>query len=133
MSESQHDIVADPTRLIAVVGATDTPGKYGGIIYRDLRRRGHRVVAVNPNRQTVAGDPCYPNLTSVPEQPAIVNLVIPPTAGREVVDEWIDLGGTAVWFQPGSYDRELVDRAKANGLDVIDGDCIMVVSRRLAS
>ncbi|MEX2279186.1 MAG: CoA-binding protein [Acidimicrobiia bacterium] len=133
MSESQHDLLADSKRLIAVVGATDTPGKYGGIIYRDLRGRGHRVVAVNPNRPTVAGDPCFPDLTSLPERPDIVNLVIPPTAGRKVVDEWIGLGGTTVWFQPGSYDRQLVDHARSNGLDVIDGDCIMVVSRRLAS
>lgn len=133
MSESQHDLLTDPTRLIAIVGATDTPGKYGGIIYRDLRGRGHRVVAVNPNRQTVSGDPSFPDLTSLPEQPDIVNLVIPPTAGRKVVDEWIELGGETVWFQPGSYDRQLVDHAEAGGLDAIDGDCIMVVSRRVAS
>lgn len=133
MSSNQHDVLSDPDRLIAVVGATDTPGKYGGIIYRDLRGRGHRVVAVNPNRSTVAGDPSYPNLASLPERPDIVNLVIPPADARTVVSEWIDLGGEAVWFQPGSYDRPVIDHAESNGLDVIDGDCIMVVSRRLAS
>ena len=45
---------------IAVVGATDSPGKYGGIIYRDLKRLGYRVLAVNPNRAQVDGDRCYP-------------------------------------------------------------------------
>lgn len=132
MRVNQHDILSDPERVIAVVGATDTPGKYGGIIYRDLRSRGHRVVAVNPNRPTVAGDTSYPNLASLPQRPDIVNLVIPPTDARNVVDEWIGLGGETVWFQPGSYDRPLVEHAESNGLDVIDGDCIMVVSRRLA-
>jgi uncharacterized protein len=129
----QHGALSDPSRLVAVVGATDSPGKYGGIIYRDLRGRGHRVVAVNPRRTTVAGDPCYPNLGSLPETPAIVNMVVPPESGSKVVDEWIELGGTSIWFQPGAYDLGLVERARAAGMDVVQGDCIMVVSRRLAS
>ena len=129
----QYDLLADRTRLIAVVGATDSPGKYGGIIYRDLRGRGHRVVAVNPRRSQVAGDPSYPDLTSLPERPEIVNLVVPPTAGRSVVAEWARLGGASVWFQPGASDAELVTLAREAGMEVIDGDCIMVVSRRLAS
>jgi predicted CoA-binding protein len=133
MAVDQHELLTNPTTLIAVVGATDAPGKYGGIIYRDLRSRGHRVVAVNPNRTTVAGDPSYPDLASLPERPHIVNLVVPARIGRKVIDEWSSLGGESVWFQPGSYDNALVAKARGAGLDVIDGDCVMVVSRRLAS
>ncbi|MDX1447476.1 MAG: CoA-binding protein [Acidimicrobiia bacterium] len=129
----QHDLLADRDRLIAVVGATDTPGKYGGIIYRDLRSRGHRVVAVNPNHTEVAGDPCHPNLTSLPERPDIVNMVIPPQAGRDVVEEWAELGGESIWFQPGAYDRDLVEQAEAAGMNVVAGDCVMVVSRMRAA
>lgn len=126
---SQYELLGDPERLVAIVGATDSPGKYGGVIYRDLRGRGHRVVAVNPNRATVAGDPCYPNLGSLPEQPAIVNLVVPPDTGRPVVEEWKALGGTSIWFQPGAFDSGLVEQAREAGMDVVQGDCIMVVSR----
>lgn len=129
----QHDLLADLDRLIAVVGATDSPGKYGGIIYRDLRSRGHRVVAVNPRHEQVAGDPCFPNLASLPERPDIVNLVIPPRAGREVVAEWDRLDGDGIWFQPGAYDRELKEQARAAGMEVVAGDCIMVVSRTRAA
>jgi uncharacterized protein len=132
MGESQFDALSDPSTVVAVVGATDSPGKYGGIIYRDLRGRGHRVVAVNPNRDSVAGDPAYPSLGVLPERPGIVNLVVPPRVGTKVVDEWVSLGGESVWFQPGAYDRALIQRAVDAGLDAIEGDCIMVVSRRLA-
>jgi uncharacterized protein len=133
MTDPQYAALADRTALIAVVGATDSPGKYGGIIYRDLRSRGHRVVAVNPNRETVAGDPSHPDLGSLPELPDIVNVVVPPSRAVGVVDDWADLGGTSIWFQPGSYDREVLARAQQSGMSVVDGDCIMVVSRRLAS
>lgn len=128
---TQFELLSDPDTLIAVVGATDTPGKYGGVIYRDLRGRGHRVAAVNPNRTTVAGDPSVPDLRSLPERPDIVNLVVPPSVGSTVIEEWADLGGTSVWFQPGSYDNQVVAQAKAAGMDVVEGDCIMVLSRRI--
>src|SRR5690606_24308631 len=98
-----------------------------------LRGRGHRVVAVNPNRSTVAADPCFPDLASLPERPDIVNLVVPAAIGSGVVDDWVALGGRSVWFQPGSYDDPLLDKARAAGLDVVAGDCIMVLSRRVAS
>ncbi|MEX2423159.1 MAG: CoA-binding protein, partial [Acidimicrobiia bacterium] len=110
---TQFELLSDPDTLIAVVGATDTPGKYGGIIYRDLRGRNHRVVAVNPNRTTVAGDPSVPDLSSLPQRPDIVNLVVPPSVGTTVIDEWAGLGGTSVWFQPGSYDDGVVEQAEA--------------------
>ena len=127
---TQFERLSDPDTLIAIVGATDTPGKYGGIIYRDLRGRGHRVAAVNPNRTTVAGDPSVPDLGSLPERPDIVNLVVPPSIGSTVIDEWAELGGTSVWFQPGSYDERVVAQAKKAGRDVVEGDCILVLSRR---
>jgi predicted CoA-binding protein len=38
-----------------------------------------------------------------------------------------------MWFQPGSSDPDLVERARSHEMDVVDGDCIMVTSRRLAS
>lgn len=127
---TQSDLLSETRTRIAVVGATDSPGKFGGIIYRFLRDRGYDVVAVNPNRSTVAGDAVFPNLTAIPEPVDIVNLVIPATEGKGVVDEVSKLGWPSIWFQPGAYDQSLVDRAAGEGLDVVAGDCIMVEARR---
>ena len=33
-------LLGEPGASVAVIGATDHPTKYGGIIYRDLKRRG---------------------------------------------------------------------------------------------
>ena len=120
-------------RIIAVVGATDAPGKYGGIIYRDLKGRGHKVVAVNPKRETVAGDPAYPDLQALPDRPDIVNVVVPPWEGGRVLDDAIALGQPSIWFQPGADHPELVERATTAGLDVVAGPCIMVLSRQVAA
>lgn len=122
-------LLSRPDTTIAVVGATDSPGKYGGIIYRDLKRRGFRVFAVNPNRDTVDGDPSYPSLSDLPEDPTIIDLVVPPWEAASVVEEADRLGHTKIWFQPGSETPDLVDAADRRGLEVQADACIMVRAR----
>ncbi len=129
----QFDALADRTTLVAIVGATDTPGKYGGIIYRDLKRRGHRVVAINSHRDTVDGDAAYPNLAALPERAGLINVVVGPWDGRKVLDEAIALGYDSIWFQPGADHPDLTQRAGEAGLDVVAGPCIMVMSRNRAA
>ncbi len=112
--------------VIAVVGATDSPGKYGGRIYRDLKSKGFTVRAVNPNRETVDGDPAYPTLAAVPGTIDIVDVVVPPGVGADIVPQTAVLGLRHIWFQPGAESRELILTAEAANLDVIHHDCIMV-------
>jgi uncharacterized protein len=111
---------------IAVVGATDSPGKYGGIIYRDLKRKGYRVVPVNPKRDTVDGDRCYPSVADLPDPPTIVNLVVPPPVTLDVLRRCLDLGLMRVWVQPGAADAEVRRFVEDNGFTALVGACIMV-------
>lgn len=117
--------------VIAVVGATDTPWKYGGKIYCDLKVKGFEVRAVNPNRGSVDGDPTYPDLASVPGRIDIVDLVVPPEVGERIVADAAELGLTHIWFQPGAESPEVIERAETAGLDVIHHQCIMVRAGRV--
>jgi predicted CoA-binding protein len=118
---------ADP--LIAIVGATDAPGKYGGIIYRDLKRKGFRVVGVNPGRSTVDGDPAYRSIRDLPEAPDIVNIVVPPRRTLAVLDEVFELTDPVVWIQPGAADDEVRKRVSDLGIPALIDACIMVATR----
>jgi predicted CoA-binding protein len=118
--------LADAGAVIAVVGASDHEWKYGSIIYRDMKARGYRVLAVNPNRQTVDGDPCYPNLASLPSEPAIVDMVVPPWEGKRVAEEAHRLGYRRIWLQPGSESPGLIEYLEESGFKYLAGACIMV-------
>jgi predicted CoA-binding protein len=124
-------LLASKTITVAVVGATDSPHKYGGIIYRDLKALGYRVRAVNPNRSTVDGDECYPNLASLPERPDIIDLVVPARIGLEVAQEAVSLGYENLWLQPGAEGPELVAFLDENQVPYLSDSCIMVASRRV--
>jgi predicted CoA-binding protein len=126
---AQHLRKADT--VIAVVGATDTPWKYGGKIYCDLKTKGFQVRAVNPNRDSVDGDPTYPDLASVPDDIDIVDLVVPPDICERIVADAGELGLTHVWFQPGAESPAVIEQAEAAGLDVIHHQCIMVRAGRV--
>lgn len=117
--------------VIAVVGATDTPWKYGGKIYCDLKAKGFQVRAVNPNRDSVDGDPTYPNLGAVPGEIDIVDVVVPADVGERIVADAAELGLTHIWFQPGAESPRVIGLAEEAGLDVIHHQCIMVQAGRV--
>jgi len=115
--------------LIAIVGATDAPGKYGGIIYRDLKRKGFRVVAVNPGRSAVDGDPAYRSISDLSDEPDIVNIVVPPRRTLAVLDDVSRLSDPVVWIQPGAADDEVRRRVEDLGIPALIDACIMVATR----
>lgn len=117
---------------VAIVGATDDPTKYGSVIYRDMKQKGFEVYAVNPNRDTVDGDPAYRSLDSLPVEPTIVNIVVPPKATLSVLKKAEELGYMNVWVQPGAESPEVMAYLTGSDLNYLANSCIMVQSRERA-
>ncbi len=126
-------MLADPATTVAVVGATDNPDKYGGRIYRNLKAKGFKVLAVNPTRDTVDGDAAYATLADLPEEPTIINVVVPPHVGIKIAEEADALGYKRIWYQPGADSAEIVAYLVSHAFDFLAGPCIMVETRPLAA
>lgn len=118
---------SDP--VIAVVGATDNPNKYGSVIYRDLKAKGYHVYPVNPNRDTVDGDIAYRDLRELPETPDIVNIVVPPQRTMRVLELAEELGIKNIWVQPGAEDVAVMERLENGPFQYLANACIMVRAR----
>jgi predicted CoA-binding protein len=118
-------------RTLAVVGVSRDRGKYGNIVFRNLRDKGYDVLAVNPRQAEVEGDPCYPSLKDLPRPAGGVVLVVPPAATEAVVREAAGLGIRRVWMQPGAESEEAVQFCRERGIAVVHDACVMVVSRPL--
>jgi predicted CoA-binding protein len=115
--------------VVAVVGATDNPRKYGNLIYLDLKEKGFRVYPVNPTRATVDGDPTFATLAELPEAPDIVNFVVPPTRTLRVLKQAKGLGFTTVWVQPGAENEDVLSYLDEQDFDYLANACIMVRTR----
>ena len=114
--------------LIAIVGATDSPRKFGSRIYLNLKWKGYRIVPVNPTRDTVDGDRAYATLSDLPEAPDIVDFVVPPTRTLRILEEARELGYLSTWIQPGAENPAVVRYLDEHGFDYLVDDCIMVRS-----
>lgn len=108
-----------------MVGASSNPEKWGNKLYRFFKSYYRKVYPVNPSATMIDGDKAYPSLSSLPEMPDIVDLVVKPSVARKVVDEIIDLGIKLVWFQPGSEDEEAIEKCSRAKLSVVWGRCLM--------
>lgn len=114
-------------QVLAVVGVSEDPEKYGNKIFKTLRHAGENAFAVNPKGGMVMGEKVYESLRALPAAPATVILVIPPKFTASVVEEAVRLKAAAIWFQPGSYDAQAADFALKNGVKVYN-ECFMRVN-----
>ena len=69
-------------RRVAVAGVSRTRQDAANLIYRRFKARGYQVFPVNPNAERVEGDPCFPDLRSIPGGVDGVVIVTRPTADR---------------------------------------------------
>ncbi len=122
-------------KKIAVVGVSDKRETGCNEAYRRFKNAGYAVSAVNPHLSTFKGDPCYPDLKSVPDKPEAVFILANPKVSEQIVQQCVDLGIKHVWMhclmgtKPGlgagssSVSPEAVRLCHENGINVIPGAC----------
>lgn len=122
-------------KRIAVVGVSDKRETGCNQGYRKFKQAGYAVSAVNPRLTNFEGDPCYPDLKSIPEKPDAVFILANPKVTDAIVQQCVDLGIKHVWMhcmmgtKPGlaasmtSVSPEAVQVCRENGITVIPGSC----------
>ena len=122
-------------KKIAVVGVSDKRETGCNLAYRKFKEAGYAVSAVNPRLTTFEGDPCYPDLQSIPGKPDAVFILTNPKVTEQIVQQCVDLGIGRVWMhclmgtKPGlaanmtSVSTDAVQICHENGITVIPGSC----------
>jgi uncharacterized protein len=115
-------------KRIAVTGVSRTPKGHGSnVVYQRLRARGYQTFAINPNAERVEGDPCYPDLKSVPGGVDAVVIATSPRNAEDTMRECAELGIQHVWMHrgpgTGSVSKAAANYGREHGITVIDGGC----------
>ncbi|MEJ2090348.1 MAG: CoA-binding protein [Gammaproteobacteria bacterium] len=102
-------------------------GNGSNVVYQRLRERGYEVFAVNPCADEVAGQPCYPDLRSIPGGVDAVVIGTSPEVAEETMRECAELGIQHVWMHrgpgTGSVSPAAAEYGRQRGIAVIDGGC----------
>ncbi|MBI3470702.1 MAG: CoA-binding protein [Candidatus Solibacter usitatus] len=120
-------------RTIAVVGLSNKKFRPSYGVSEYMKRRGYRIIPVNPAHAEILGEKCYPHLEAVPGPVDIVNIFRRPEFVPPVVDAAIRIGAKAVWMQEGVVHEEAAAKARAAGLLVVMDRCILKEHQRLGA
>ncbi|KAB3535935.1 CoA-binding protein [Alkaliphilus pronyensis] len=110
----------------AVVGVTPAVEKFGYRIFSKLQEHGYRVYGVNPKYDEVDGEKIHNSLKELPVVPDCISVVVNPKATLSMLEEIKDIGVKYVWFQPGTFNEEVIEKAEEYGLNYVYYDCVLV-------
>lgn len=125
---------------IAVLGATDEEGSVGRALLENLSTFDGDVMPVNPNREHVLGEECYPDIEAVPNVES-VDLAVVAVPASVVIDVVHEIGAagisnvvviTAGFSESGDdgeqRERDLIDVAEEYELNLLGPNCVGIIS-----
>jgi acyl-CoA synthetase (NDP forming) len=123
-------------RRIALVGASDRPGRTGELFWRNLSNFPGEVVPVTRSAETVAGHKAYPSLLAVEGDVDLVVVVVPAAAVPAVIREAGVKGVSAAIVISGGFAEagpdglrrhyELMAAVHASGVRIVGPNCFGV-------
>ena len=119
-------------KTIAVVGWSPKPDRPSHRVAAFLKRRGYRVIPVNPGQagQSALGETVVATLAEAGPVDMVDIFRRSEEAGA-VADEAVRLGAKVVWMQLGVVDEAAASRARAAGVQVVMNRCPAIEIPRL--
>lgn len=114
-----------------VVGVTANKKKYGYKIWKTLREHNYETYGVNPNYDEIEGEKIFHSLKDLPKKVEVLDMVVPPKIAIKTLEEAKELGIKYIFFQPGTYNEEVVNKAKELELKYLVDDCIYAILKRM--
>ena len=136
MPLTQDDAIAtllSSSRTIAVIGASDNPGRPSYGVSGWLADHGWRVIPVNPRitGEHVHNEYVWRDLSQVGVPIDIVDVFRRPEDAMDAVEQAIAANAKAVWFQLGVVNDAAIARAEKAGLQTVVDRCIKIDAARL--
>jgi len=125
---------------VAVIGASNKPGKVGTSLFRNIIQAGFKgvVYPVNPSSKSVSGVRCYASVSELPERPDLGVVIVPAPAVADVVEELGKMGARGVvvissGFREmgeagGLLEADVVRRATKYKMSVVGPNCFGVIN-----
>ncbi|MFO0971981.1 MAG: CoA-binding protein [Phycisphaerae bacterium] len=117
-------------RVVAVIGASSDPTKYGCKAVRAYLRRGWKVYPVTPRPEPIEGLKTYPSIADIPEHVHRATIYLPPALGLKLLDQIAAAKPDELFVNPGAESDELLAAARQRGLEPIVACSIVDIGER---
>jgi predicted CoA-binding protein len=114
-------------RRIAVVGVSRDAKDFSRYVLRELAKRGHDVVPVNPALAEAEGRRCFARVQDVAPPADAALLMTAPAQTDRVLQDCVEAGIRRVWLHrgggPGAATPAAIARCAAEGIELVQGLC----------
>ncbi|MBN2457388.1 MAG: acetate--CoA ligase family protein [Sedimentisphaerales bacterium] len=127
-------------RSVAIVGASQQPGKVGYEILNSMIDAGYegKIFPVNHKAQSIAGLKCYPDLASIKQSCDLVIIVVPAPVVPEIIRQCAKAGTKAVIIITAGFkevgkdgrefEKQVTSIARQSGIRIIGPNCLGVIA-----
>jgi uncharacterized protein len=119
--------VAEKAKTIAVVGASEDPGRASNHVMHFLIQCGYDVIPVNPEATSIQGRECVASLADIDRPIDIVDVFRRSSAIPEVAEEAAAAGAACLWLQEGLRSETARQIAEEAGMEFVQDRCIKKV------
>jgi len=125
---------------VAVIGASNKPGKVGTYLFRNIIEAGFGgvVYPVNPSSKSVSGVRCYPSIEDLPETPDLGVVIVPAPTVADTVERLGKAGSRGVIIISSGFrelgeagailEDDVVRRAAKYKMSIIGPNCFGVIN-----
>ena len=99
---------------------------FPNITYKELKKSGRKVFAVDHSADIIQGDRAYADLASLPENVEAVVIEVPEEETHDWVARAADAGIKNVWIHMGCDTPEALELARERGMNVCHGTCAVM-------
>lgn len=128
---NEEEKILKTCQTVAVVGLSPRPDRPSYRVASYLKEQGYRIIPVNPKAKEILGEPCHPDLASIPEPVDVVNIFRRSEEVLPIVEVAIKIGAKAVWMQEGVMNEEAAAQARKSRLLVVMDRCMLKEHRKV--
>ncbi len=111
-------------KIWAVAGVTGKKERYGYKIWKTLKEHDYTAYGVNPNYDELEDEKIYHSLVDIPEKVEVLDMVVGPNIAMKTLEDAKEAGIEYIWFQPGSFDDKVIEKAEKMDFKILYDDCI---------
>lgn len=116
--------------VVAVLGASNNPGRVSYQAIQRLRNYHHDVIPVNPRGGEIQGLDVLPSVRDIQVSVDTVTMYVGPQRQALLINDIVDLRPRRVIFNPGSENPTFYSRLRDAGIDVEEACTLVLLSTR---
>lgn len=107
-----------------IVGVSGKKDRWGYKIWKKLKEHNYEVYGVSPNYEEIEGEKIYASLSELPEEIDVLDMVVSPKISINILDEAKATNIKYIFFQPGTYNARVIEKASNLGFEYVIDDCV---------